>query len=192
MPCGSCSTGRRRAGRTSGAGASTRATRCSVPSSPSTPSGPRPLPTIPRSSPRPARSRRPAPSRAAPPRPAGDWRPHPGWPPRPPPPLARLVSTQRADGGWAHVPGEPADPISTAYALIALARTPSAGDRTRRAVRYLLERQRPDGGFDSRPDQAGPRPLAYHVPLLTDVCVLLGLNHAAALGHRPALPTEET
>ncbi|MFE0334193.1 prenyltransferase/squalene oxidase repeat-containing protein [Streptomyces sp. NPDC058955] len=106
--------------------------------------------------------------------------------------VARLVSTQRADGGWAHVPGEPADPISTAYALIALARTPSAGDRTRRAVRYLLERQRPDGGFDSRPDQAGPRPLAYHVPLLTDVCVLLGLNHAAALGHRPALPTEET
>ncbi|MFE6222508.1 prenyltransferase/squalene oxidase repeat-containing protein [Streptomyces sp. NPDC057854] len=104
--------------------------------------------------------------------------------------VARLVSTQGPDGGWGHVPGEPADPISTAYALIALARTPSAAAPARRAVRYLLERQRPDGGFDSRPDQAGPRPLAYHVPLLTDVCVLLGLNHAAAAGHRSVRPTE--
>ncbi|MDX2297341.1 MULTISPECIES: prenyltransferase/squalene oxidase repeat-containing protein [Streptomyces] len=106
--------------------------------------------------------------------------------------VARLVSTQLPDGGWGHVPGEPADPISTAYALIALARTPATADPARRAVRYLLERQRPDGGFDSRPDQAGPRPLAYHVPLLTDVCVLLGLNHAAAAGHRVVRPIEET
>ncbi|MEU5217341.1 prenyltransferase/squalene oxidase repeat-containing protein [Streptomyces sp. NPDC020807] len=103
--------------------------------------------------------------------------------------VARLVSTQREDGGWGHVPGEPSDPISTAYALIAVARTPSARDHARRAVRHLLARQRPDGGFDSRPDQAGPRPLAYHVPLLTDVCVLLGLNQAAATPTTPHAPT---
>ncbi|MGW1119809.1 prenyltransferase/squalene oxidase repeat-containing protein [Streptomyces tanashiensis] len=97
--------------------------------------------------------------------------------------VARLVDTQNADGGWGHVPSDPSDPISTAYALIAVARTPtvpSARGATGRAVRHLLERQRPDGGFVSRPDQAGPRPLAYQVPVLTDVCVLLGLNHARA------------
>ncbi|RSS53312.1 prenyltransferase/squalene oxidase repeat-containing protein [Streptomyces sp. WAC01280] len=101
----------------------------------------------------------------------------------------RLVATQNADGGWGHVPADPSDPISTAYALIAVSRgrdgpsvpcAPSARGATERAVRHLLERQRPDGGFVSRPDQAGPRPLAYHVPLLTDICVLLGLNHARA------------
>ncbi|MFE2554742.1 prenyltransferase/squalene oxidase repeat-containing protein [Streptomyces sp. NPDC059352] len=102
--------------------------------------------------------------------------------------VARLVATQNADGGWGHVPSDPSDPISTAYALIAVSRgrdgpsAPTARGATERAVRHLLERQRPDGGFVSRPDQAGPRPLAYHVPLLTDVCVLLGLNHARAAG----------
>ncbi|MEF9882776.1 prenyltransferase/squalene oxidase repeat-containing protein [Streptomyces sp. P9-A4] len=98
--------------------------------------------------------------------------------------VARLIDTQNADGGWGHVPSDPSDPISTAYALIAVARTPavpSAVGATERAVRHLLERQRPDGGFVSRPDQAGPRPFPYHVPLLTDVCVLLGLNHARGL-----------
>ncbi|MFJ2933662.1 prenyltransferase/squalene oxidase repeat-containing protein [Streptomyces sp. NPDC087219] len=103
--------------------------------------------------------------------------------------VARLVDTQNQDGGWGHVPSDPSDPISTAYALIAVARTPAvpcAVGATERAVRHLLERQRADGGFVSRPDQAGPRPLAYHVPLLTDVCVLLGLNHArAAASHLP-------
>ncbi|MFI9111045.1 prenyltransferase/squalene oxidase repeat-containing protein [Streptomyces venezuelae] len=97
--------------------------------------------------------------------------------------VARLLATRNEDGGWGHVPSDPSDPISTAYALIAVARTPAepaAVAATERAVRYLLDRQRPDGGFVSRPDQAGPRPFAYHVPLLTDVCVLLGLNHAAA------------
>ncbi|MFC8489212.1 prenyltransferase/squalene oxidase repeat-containing protein [Streptomyces sp. NPDC057235] len=94
--------------------------------------------------------------------------------------VARLLSTQNPDGGWGHVPSDPSDPISTAYALIGVARAPGARTAAARAVRHLLERQRPDGGFGSRPDQAGPRPLAYHVPLLTDVCVLLGLNHARA------------
>ncbi|MCX4980729.1 prenyltransferase/squalene oxidase repeat-containing protein [Streptomyces sp. NBC_00572] len=116
--------------------------------------------------------------------------------------VARLVDTQNPDGGWGHVPSDPSDPISTAYALIAVARTPavpSAVGATERAVRHLLERQRPDGGFVSRPDQAGPRPLAYHVPLLTDVCVLLGLNHARAAAARdprltptPTPPTAPT
>ncbi|MBD0708035.1 hypothetical protein BU197_06355 [Streptomyces sp. CBMA291] len=109
--------------------------------------------------------------------------------------VARLVDTQHADGGWGHVPGDPSDPISSAYALIVLARTPalpSAVGAAERAVRHLLDRQRPDGGFVSRPDQAGPRPLAYHVPLLTDICVLLGLNQARASAARAlprALPT---
>ncbi|MEU3687584.1 prenyltransferase/squalene oxidase repeat-containing protein [Streptomyces narbonensis] len=105
--------------------------------------------------------------------------------------VARLVATQNADGGWGHLPADASDPISTAYALIAVSRgrdgpaapcAPTARRATERAVRHLLARRGPDGGFVSRPDQAGPRPLAYHVPLLTDVCVLLGLNHARAAG----------
>lgn len=95
------------------------------------------------------------------------------------------------------MPSDPSDPISTAYALIAVSRgrdgpsapcAPTARGATERAVRHLLERQRPDGGFVSRPDQAGPRPLAYHVPLLTDACVLLGLNHARRRPPHPRLP----
>ncbi|MER8047192.1 prenyltransferase/squalene oxidase repeat-containing protein [Streptomyces sp. NPDC094032] len=94
--------------------------------------------------------------------------------------LAHLAATQHADGGWGHADTEPSDPISTAYAVIALASGGPLrpGGPLDRALAYLIARQHPDGGYRSRPDQAGPRPLLYDVPALADVFVLLALAHA--------------
>ncbi|MEU8761543.1 prenyltransferase/squalene oxidase repeat-containing protein [Streptomyces sp. NPDC048659] len=97
--------------------------------------------------------------------------------------LAHLAGTQHADGGWGHAEGEPSDPISTAYAVTALASggpAHRAGGPLARGLDHLVVRQRPDGGYLSRPDQAGPRPLLYDVPALADVFVLLALAHATA------------
>ncbi|MER5641776.1 prenyltransferase/squalene oxidase repeat-containing protein [Kitasatospora sp. NPDC002227] len=96
--------------------------------------------------------------------------------------LTRLTETQHPDGGWGHQAGDPSDPISTAYAAIALSRSPLRADRLGRCLGYLVARQQPDGGYLSRPDQAGPRPLLYDVPALADVCVLLALAHAVGPG----------
>ncbi|WP_075693679.1 prenyltransferase/squalene oxidase repeat-containing protein [Streptomyces acidiscabies] len=92
--------------------------------------------------------------------------------------LGHLTAGQRADGGFGHREADPSDPISTAYAAIALAHLPNRSAALGRAVDFLVARQRPDGGFTSVPDQAGPRPLLYDTPALADVCVLLGLGHA--------------
>ncbi|GHH68655.1 hypothetical protein GCM10018781_26000 [Kitasatospora indigofera] len=94
--------------------------------------------------------------------------------------VGHLVATGNADGGWGHRPGDPSDPISTAYAVIALAGSAEHGPLLGRAVRLLTDRQQADGGYLSRPDQAGPRPLLYDVPALADVSVLLGLAHVPA------------
>lgn len=56
--------------------------------------------------------------------------------------LARIYSTQNADGGWGWMPGNTSDPVLTAYALIALAEARDGGYAvTERvisgAVRYL-------------------------------------------------------
>lgn len=109
--------------------------------------------------------------------------------------LARyLADTQHSDGGWGHDKDDSSDPISTAYAVIALAHLPEETTVLSRALRYLITEQQPDGGYTSKPDQAGPRPVLYRAPALTDVCVLLAFAHAtpscgvSAAGddHRPA------
>ncbi|MFF6778712.1 prenyltransferase/squalene oxidase repeat-containing protein [Streptomyces sp. NPDC012637] len=96
--------------------------------------------------------------------------------------LGHLTAGRRGDGGYGHGGAEPSDPISTAYAAVALAHmphgAPGAATALRGAVDFLVAHQRPDGGFTSVPDQAGPRPLLYDAPALADVCVLLGLAHA--------------
>ncbi|AEW97977.1 MULTISPECIES: prenyltransferase/squalene oxidase repeat-containing protein [Streptomycetaceae] len=96
-----------------------------------------------------------------------------------------LASVQNLDGGWGHHPGDASDPISTAYAVIALSRDGGHPTALARALDHLVRAQRPDGGYRSRPDQAGPRPLLYDVPALADVCVLLGLAHAVGPTARP-------
>ncbi|RKE18384.1 prenyltransferase/squalene oxidase repeat-containing protein [Streptomyces sp. TLI_171] len=95
--------------------------------------------------------------------------------------LGRLLDTQRPDGGWGHAPGDPSDPISTGYALIALGRHPAGRGPARRALRHLLAHRRPDGSVPSRPDRADPGPLAHDVPLLADITALTALGHAARL-----------
>ncbi|AUG80715.1 prenyltransferase [Kitasatospora sp. MMS16-BH015] len=97
--------------------------------------------------------------------------------------LSHLARGQNEDGGWGHQAGDPSDPISSAYAAIALSRSPSRADRLARCLDYLADCQLPCGGYRSRPDQAGPRPLLYDVPVLAEVCVLLALAHA--LGPEP-------
>lgn len=92
--------------------------------------------------------------------------------------LDHLLKAQNADGGWGHQAGDPSDPISTAYGAIALTRSPRRAVELRKSLDFLVNCQQPDGGYRSRPDQAGPRPLLYDAPALADVCVLLALAHA--------------
>lgn len=90
---------------------------------------------------------------------------------------SRLLATANTDGGWGQTPGEDSDPMSTAYTLTALAPTHHDHPTARAGLRYLLHQQNHDGGYTSRTDQAGPRPLPYIVPVLTDTFVLIALTH---------------
>ena len=84
--------------------------------------------------------------------------------------------TQNDDGGWGMQPGDPSDDISTAYGLITLCH----GIDSRavgRALSWLLARQNANGGYTGMPDMVGPRPFAYHFPILTDAPVLLAFGH---------------
>lgn len=96
--------------------------------------------------------------------------------------LGHLGEAQNPDGGWGHRPGDPSDPISTAYAAAALSRSPGDGAALRRALGHLVRCRQPDGGYRSRPDRAAPGPLLYDVPVLAESCVLLGLTHATTPG----------
>lgn len=87
-----------------------------------------------------------------------------------------VLKTQNDDGGWGAQPGTPSDPISTGYALAALC-CGTMAEPAVRAAAWLLSVQRADGGFDGPPDMVGPRPFPFHIPVLTDIWVLLGLGH---------------
>jgi len=93
--------------------------------------------------------------------------------------LHRLLYTPQAGGGWGQTPALPSDPISTAYALLALAHTHAKSAQALAAVEYLLAEQRADGGYASPPDQSGPRPLPYDVPMLANNFVLMALTAIA-------------
>ncbi|MFD7030218.1 prenyltransferase/squalene oxidase repeat-containing protein [Streptomyces sp. NPDC059917] len=87
-----------------------------------------------------------------------------------------LERAHNRDGGWGHRAGSASDPVSTGYALAALALL----DRTRpvpSALAYLAAHQRPDGGFDAPADTAAPRPIPVDVPVLAPAYVLRGLAH---------------
>ncbi|MEN3304642.1 MAG: squalene-hopene/tetraprenyl-beta-curcumene cyclase [Micromonosporaceae bacterium] len=84
--------------------------------------------------------------------------------------------TQNDDGGWGMQPGDPSDDVSTAYGLVALCY--GTGSRPiGRALSWLLAHQNANGGYGGPPDMVGPRPFAYHFPILTDVAVLLAFGH---------------
>jgi squalene-hopene/tetraprenyl-beta-curcumene cyclase len=100
---------------------------------------------------------------------------------------AAVRTGQNPDGGWGQQPGLPSDPISTAYALIALTRQDDPGQAVG-AMRYLLSARDGDGTVAVVPDSIGPRPFPFAVPALADIFVLLALGHVAAAGARPLAP----
>jgi squalene cyclase len=76
-------------------------------------------------------------------------------------PIATLLGAQRADGGFAQLGLLGSDPYATAQALVALREAgnlPSDDSTIRRAVRYLLAMQFPDGSWfvRTRSPQAQP------------------------------------
>lgn len=90
--------------------------------------------------------------------------------------MSYLRLSQNEDGGWGHLIGDESDPISSAYALITLSHFD--GEFTiGRGVDYLVQQQHSNGGYTSRPDGSGPRPIAYDVPVLADHFALIALNH---------------
>lgn len=94
--------------------------------------------------------------------------------------VSRLTATQNPDGGWGQTPGQPSDVLSTAQAVPALHKH-GARPAARRAMEFLLNQQRPDGTFSSIPDQAGPRPLPFDFPVLTNIHVISALAMSVPL-----------
>ncbi|HEX8539816.1 MAG TPA: prenyltransferase/squalene oxidase repeat-containing protein, partial [Cystobacter sp.] len=104
--------------------------------------------------------------------------------------LEYLRRSQNADGGWGQRAGDASDSISTSYALIALSHFNEQAT-LKRGVRYLVRQQQSDGRFLSIPDQAGPRPIAWNVPVLSDIFALLALDHVVAAHPVAALPARK-
>ncbi|KIG13875.1 Squalene--hopene cyclase [Enhygromyxa salina] len=93
--------------------------------------------------------------------------------------LSYLRLSQNENGGWGHVIGDDSDPISSAYALITLSHF-DAEFTIGRGVNYLVDQQQCNGGYLSRPDGSGPRPIAYDVPVLADHFALIALDHVVS------------
>lgn len=101
--------------------------------------------------------------------------------------LRYLLESQCEDGGWRQGATAPIpDGLSTAYALAGLC-LPRCADRIppsclRRATGYLLRQQDArTGEFVSIPDQLGPRPISFDVPLLSTSMAVLALSLALRL-----------
>jgi hypothetical protein len=82
--------------------------------------------------------------------------------------VAHLAVTQNPDGGWGQLADADSNVLSTAQAVLAMARY---GDRlaVHRGIAYLLSQQLPGGRFTSIPDQVGPRPLPFDYPVLASI-----------------------
>lgn len=91
---------------------------------------------------------------------------------------ARLTDTQNADGGWGQTPGSASDTISTARALMGLARLdhlPGTRPAAEHGIAWLVAARLPGGSFLGPPDQVGPRPIPYEFPALAGVYALTAL-----------------
>jgi squalene-hopene/tetraprenyl-beta-curcumene cyclase len=94
--------------------------------------------------------------------------------------LNYLSISQNSDGGWGHKLGDTSDVISTSYTLIALSRFGDT-ETLRRGADYLIVQQDEEGKFVSIPDQVGPRPIPFDVPILTSLFALLALKYTTAV-----------
>ncbi|MFC9294726.1 prenyltransferase/squalene oxidase repeat-containing protein [Streptomyces sp. NPDC057011] len=102
--------------------------------------------------------------------------------------LTHILNSQNTDGGWGQQPASTSDPVSTAYAVIALChqsdpRPVAAG------IEYLMARQNSEGSVDSISDSIGPRPFVFRIPVLGDIFTLMALGHVS---HRVAPPAIHT
>jgi len=93
--------------------------------------------------------------------------------------MSYLRLSQNDDGGWGHAFGDRSDPISSSYALITLSHF-DAEYTIGKGVDYLVNKQQSNGGYLSKPDQSGPRPITYDVPVLADNFALIALDHVVS------------
>ena len=101
--------------------------------------------------------------------------------------VAAVRAGQNPDGGWGQQPGAASDPLSTAYALIALTRQ-AEPEPAVAGLHYLLSACEGDGALAAVPDSIGPRPFIFAVPALAEIFALLALGHLTAACARPLEP----
>ncbi|SFY43825.1 hypothetical protein OH786_35225 (plasmid) [Streptomyces atratus] len=92
-----------------------------------------------------------------------------------------LLGSQRRDGGWPRIPGEPySSPTATGLALTALTTSglelPDAA--LRHALRFLIDSQNDDGTWNDRPVMYGPRPFLTSTTTQVHALAARGLRHA--------------
>lgn len=90
--------------------------------------------------------------------------------------LRFVRDSQNSDGGWAQRGGRASDPISTAYAVMALCAQEDPRP-VADGLQFLLRSQCVDGSIPSESDSIGPRPFIFHVPLLADIFTLMAFGH---------------
>jgi hypothetical protein len=84
------------------------------------------------------------------------------------PGIERLLALQNADGGWGQVKGLPSDAYATGQALYFLGLAGVARDRAeiRRAVMFLVAKQKPDGSWPmASRAHPGAKPFTNPVPI---------------------------
>lgn len=98
--------------------------------------------------------------------------------------VADLARQQNADGGWSAHPGGASCAAATGLALTALVTTKvrTSPDVVRRAVEFVVDRQRPDGSWPGVPFMSGPRPLLVHFPPDTHAFTTAGLRDFCGTG----------
>jgi len=100
---------------------------------------------------------------------------------------AALISAVNSDGGWGIIPGSSSCASATGIAISELCRTDPERYRgvLRQAVSYLLDRQKADGSWESRPEMFGPRPLLFYLTPISHAFAASGLIAARAVGIHP-------
>ena len=100
---------------------------------------------------------------------------------------AALLSSVNGDGGWGITPGTSSCASATGIAISELCRTDPERYRgvIRQAVAYLLDRQRADGSWESKPEMYGPRPLLFYLQPISQAFAGSGLIAARSVGIHP-------
>jgi len=100
---------------------------------------------------------------------------------------AALLSAANSDGGWGIIPGTSSCASSTGIAVSELCRVDPDRYRgvIRQAVSFLLDRQRADGSWESKPEMYGPRPMLFYLKPISHAFTASGLVAARSRGIHP-------